>query len=331
MRRIFYYDNIKGLLILCVTLGHTLSICAKYYDFNYSTFKIISFFMMPLFVFITGKFAKKSRKSPLKRSLKMFKIYAIMQLLVTFYYTYIIKIIIPGKSLLIPRFTLWYLLTCALLYLSEYIFRKHNFKYVFLNSMILALGTGFFSFVTNFFSLTRTIATLPFFIIGYYSDQIDIIKLSNKYRNIILIAVFVITIWFLFNQDFFLFKDTYFKYSYYVYRNPLECFIKRILLYVLSFLFSAFILNVMTRKKTFLSNLGSNSLVIYLFHGVFLKTIYRFELFIDNKILGVIITYIIVILLSIVLGVFQKNIKKFGGMILDKFKIRNTKEQFQSI
>ncbi len=331
MKRIFYFDNIKGFLILCVVLGHTLGICANYYNYGYSWFKIISFFMMPLFIFITGKFANRSRKTPLKRSLKMLKIFIIAQILITLFYGYVLKIISPEKSLFIPRFTLWYLLTCSFLYLLEYVFKKFKFKPVFIISLIIALIAGFIKPVTNTLSLTRTITAIPFFALGYYSEETNILEKINNHKKIILALVIIISIWFLFNQGFFLFKDTYLKYNYFSYRTPLECFFKRCLLYVFFFIYSAFIINIMPKKKTLLANLGNKTLTIYLLHGVLLKTILHYKLFINNMILGTILTYVGIIIICLLIDYIIKNIKKLGGICFDKFNIKRTKEKLQSV
>ena len=187
----------------------------------------------------------------------MFQIFIIAQILVTLYYGYVLNIISPDKSLFIPRFTLWYLLTCGFLYLSEYLFRNHKFTPVFIISLIIALGSGFISQITNFLALTRTVTAIPFFVLGYYSEEIHAIEYAKKYKKIMFVLVPIITIWFLCNQNFFLFKDTYLKYSYFVYRTPMECFLKRCLLYLLFLIYSVFILNIIPEKKTFLANLGN--------------------------------------------------------------------------
>lgn len=319
MKRIFYFDNIKGLLILCVVLAHTLGVCASYYDFGYSWFKIITFFMMPVFVFITGFFAKKSKKTPIKRASKMLIIFMVAQVLITLYFGLVLKTISPFKSIITPRFTLWYLLTCAWLYLSEYILRKARFKYAFIFSLIFALLSGFISIITNALSLTRTICTIPFFVLGYYAEDIKIFEKIKKRKNIIFALTAIITIWFLFNQNFFLLKDTYLKYSYFVYNTPVECFLKRCLIYVFSFIFGSFVLLVMTKKKTLLANLGVKSLSIYLIHGVLLKTMLHYKLFINNAFLGTILTYVMVILIALAINQTVKFVKKKGGILVGKY------------
>lgn len=310
MGRIFYFDNIKGFLILCIVLIHTINTYSDFYGFNWKWLKLLYFFAIPLFIFLTGKFAKKSKKTPRQRSIKMLIIFLISQVLVTLYYKYGIQIISPDKSILIPRFTLWYLLTISCLYSLEYIFRKYSFKTVFTISLIVALTSGFISGFNQYLSLMRTITSLPFFVLGYYSEEINVIELSKKYKNVILVLVIGITIWFLFNQSFFLFKDVYLKYNYYRYDTTLECFLKRSLIYLISFIFCSFILNIISKEKNIFTIVGNKTLVIYLAHGVLLKTILYFDLFIENKVLGIILTYLSVIIIGTILGTVINKIKR---------------------
>ena len=199
MKRIFYYDNLKGLLTMIVVLGHTLTISSDYYNYDGSIFKICSFFMIPIFLIITGMFSRKSKKEPITRAKKMFIIYVFAQITISLYYAYCLKIISPRKSIFIPRFTLWYLLTSAELYLVEYMLRKNSYKKMILISVLIALFSGFIPFVTNTLSITRTLAFLPFFIIGYYQEEIKLFDRVKKYKKVSIALVLVITIWFLFH------------------------------------------------------------------------------------------------------------------------------------
>lgn len=322
MKRIYYYDNLKGILILFVVLWHTLNVCSSYYGFNNNISIILSFFMIPLFIFTTGKFAKKSSKSPIKRALKMFLIFIVAQILVTLFFKYVLGILDSDASLLEPRYTLWYLITCSFMYLSEYLFRNKDFKFMFIISLIIGIFVGFVSFINDTLSISRTICFLPFFILGYYSDEI---KLEERIRNkstIISLITLGITIWFLINPDYFFFKDTYLKYSFYTYDEPINAFVRRIILYGIFFIFSMFILLVIPKNKTFLAYFGTTSLMIYLMHGVILKTIKTNKYFIDDALLGSIVLYLSVLFLCLSISYVVKNVK---------FKNINLKERVKLI
>ncbi len=312
---------------MLVVLGHALTVCSNYYDYDSGFFKICSFFMIPIFLIITGMFSRKSKKKPITRAKKMFIIYAFAQIIISFYYAYCLKIISPSKSIFIPRFTLWYLLTSAELYLVEYILRRNSYKKMILLSILIALFSGFIPFVTNKFSITRTLAFLPFFVIGYYQENIKLLNRVKKYKKVFIALVLGITIWFLFHQHFFLFKDTYMKYNYYAYATPMICFLKRILLYIFSVIYSAFLLNIMPHKKLFFTKIGEYSLTIYLVHGVLLKTMKYFKLFLDNAFIGTLIIYISNITISLMIHFIIKEIRMLGGKRIDYKCVKLSKKE----
>lgn len=59
--RLAYFDNVKGVLIALVVIGHLLEPCAKLGAEALAGFKVLDFiymFHMPLFIFVTGLFSK---------------------------------------------------------------------------------------------------------------------------------------------------------------------------------------------------------------------------------------------------------------------------------
>ena len=42
MKRIAYFDNAKGILIVLIVLAHVLSLCSSYYNYNDDFFKFAS-------------------------------------------------------------------------------------------------------------------------------------------------------------------------------------------------------------------------------------------------------------------------------------------------
>ncbi len=66
MKRIVYFDNIKGILILFIILAHVLSLCSKYYNYNDDFFKFASLFMLQCFFFISAYFSSKNKEKNVK-------------------------------------------------------------------------------------------------------------------------------------------------------------------------------------------------------------------------------------------------------------------------
>ena len=59
-KRIPYLDNIKGVLIVLVLIGHAIQYCSSTYEMDFS-FRLIYSFHMPLFFFVSGYLANKGR------------------------------------------------------------------------------------------------------------------------------------------------------------------------------------------------------------------------------------------------------------------------------
>lgn len=61
-QRNYHFDNMKGILILCVVLGHTVSnlfsVWGNYLATKYLYYLIYTFHM-PVFIFISGFFSKR--------------------------------------------------------------------------------------------------------------------------------------------------------------------------------------------------------------------------------------------------------------------------------
>lgn len=58
--RLPYLDNIKGLLIIWVIVGHTIQYCSSTYETDF-VFRFIYSFHMPLFFFVSGYLSNRGR------------------------------------------------------------------------------------------------------------------------------------------------------------------------------------------------------------------------------------------------------------------------------
>ena len=61
MKRIAYFDNAKGILIIFIILAHVFSLCSNYYNYNDDFFKFAALFMLQCFFFISAYFSSKSK------------------------------------------------------------------------------------------------------------------------------------------------------------------------------------------------------------------------------------------------------------------------------
>lgn len=178
-----FFDNVKILLMLLVVLGHVLPISSG--KLSLATYEWIFSFHMPLFVFISGYFTKTGNNEKFVQGiLKLGETYVVFTLIHVS-----ISLFILGKGvnfinvLLVPRWTLWYLLSLIwwrlILYITPFSIRNNHLLLVVI-SVVLCLVMGWVP-IGPIFSFHRTFSFLPFFVLGYVAAQtgtINRIKMS---------------------------------------------------------------------------------------------------------------------------------------------------------
>lgn len=126
--RVDYFDNLKGLLIFLVVLGHFLEIMLTNSKSTLvkSAYLYIYCFHMPLFVFVSGYLSKKSKDSDMT-IVKLFVVFILFQIL-----QYLLDLAFNPQShlnIIVPKFGLWYFLSLALWKLMAKIFEKIKFRW----------------------------------------------------------------------------------------------------------------------------------------------------------------------------------------------------------
>ncbi len=278
MKRIFYWDNVKGILICLVVCGH---LCERYIgDSNLlkHIWTLIYSFHMPLFIFVNGYFARLSSKPAEKKSLKMLKYYLMMQVIFVFG-----NFLILGKEFQIsilanPSYCCWYLLFLVYAYLIAKIWPKdiYKLKQWFIGSLVLSLLVGFDTSVGHIFAASRTFYFMPFFLLGGIAAETKFKQtiLENKNSigrkvlvSVILIGIFAV-LWKLVDMEWFNRKIFAGRWPYNaLYPDHITiAFLGRIMAYAASVLIGYMVLQIVPRAKTVFSLVGRHSLLIYLVH-----------------------------------------------------------------
>lgn len=282
-----YLDNLKGVLIFLVVLGHFL------FDYQGSQaikaiVQIIYLFHMPAFVFISGYLSKSENSRKLESLLKLFALYYVFNGMFL-----MLNIIRGGEvSIVKPYLSCWYLIAMIAWRLT--IASVSKFKYSMQLSVVLAFAVGFLPFIGNVFAISRIIAFYPFFLCGYKLNQEDLnffteIKNSKKREvGIILLAGVVLSGLVAFKllnlTDANLTMEAY---------DGAEEFFVRIVMFMISVAAILMLLVIVSDKKLpLLTMAGRNSLSIYLIH--------RFFPLIYVKIISTTSSSIIVILTSLI-------------------------------
>lgn len=254
-----------------VVLGHFIQIGLRNrFLFFQWMWVIIYSFHMPVFIFISGYFAKKHLDKNGKRLHRL----AIQYILGCFLLC-LIKSILKGelvaRSILSPPFGMWYLLCLFFLYLilPWVVGIRRSFEL----SVLVALFVGCTDQIGSFLVLSRTICLLPFFLFGaLLVGQEEIYKLrrmpSKRKRCLMVVwaTVFATFLFFMYrsgmNYDILWLKTSYHNAN----MALLSGITARIFFFLSAFCTGIMLFMAMTQRRCFLSQWGRNSLSVYLLH-----------------------------------------------------------------
>lgn len=263
--RDYYFDNLRGFLILMVIIGNSLEYLYIPYVNTHYFLLFLYLFHMPMLTFISGYFCKKSKRSTIQKVKDTTYIYLFAQI---FYFIFN-KIILESTQkfqLLYPNWTLWYLLALIVWYiLSDYI---NDYKKAFITSISLALLIGFDTSIGSFASISRIFFFFPFFIAGMSFNKNMFLNKYKKYTWLIsLFTIVILSVLYIFRHTIEL--EYFFEYTSYTYYldSPVIPFLIRIFHYIGAFTLLSFFMLIFTSKKSLLSWIGKNSLILYVSHS----------------------------------------------------------------
>lgn len=284
--RLLKYDNLRGLAIFLVVIGHVMAPFTDFFFFS-SIGKVIFTIHMPLLFFISGYFSKIKENNGTNAFKSVFIPYILFVTLWILFAMIILGSGFPKFPYVIPARGLWYLLSlfCMRLFLPIFVKIKH----VFWIMIICALLIGCISVDENYLSFLKTMYYLPFFMLGYYFKNSNhyfslniypkIKKLGNDIKNFILnhkYLIFALLIAFLmcifvifsdFPKGFFSFELSYVQMK----LSRKIGLIMRLGVMASSILIIIILNYLMTNKHTIFTKIGVNSLAIYVLHFYFTR------------------------------------------------------------
>ncbi len=154
--RSFYWDNIKGVLMLLTVFAHILlpfqnnAVINGIFDYTYM-------FHMPAFVFLSGFFGKSERCRSFEAIIRLAFLYFIFNSITVFIFGF--------ESLLTPMYSYWYLIALIAWRLTAHHLAKFGDITLILGA--IAFIIGFFPSVDNTFAAARIISFYPFYMSGY--------------------------------------------------------------------------------------------------------------------------------------------------------------------
>ncbi|MBO2456820.1 acyltransferase family protein [Actinomadura violacea] len=276
-----YFDNVKFFLILLVVLGHVWEVLRKDSHAVDAAYTVVYGFHMPVFVFVSGYFARG-----FMRSTDKFRVifptlvvpYVIFAVLYRLQLVYIRGNDFRLQELFRPQFLMWFLVALVLWRLSAPLWA--HLRHPVAVSVALSLVAGSWSFNTDP-TLCRAAALLPFFVLGLTIRP----ELAQAPRNrewarwagiaVLLAALPVAYVWergtvlpkiahgvLLWNRGY---EQLHF--------SAVEGMGYRLLALALAVGLGTAFLAAVPRGRAWYTALGTRTMYVYLLHGLIVKTL----------------------------------------------------------
>lgn len=194
--RLQKWDILRFFLIFLVVLGHIADFTTRNNEYMRTLYLAIYTFHMPLFIFVSGLFAKKTINEKRKNKIFGYLVLYFALKFINFLYFWISS----GKasfSLLTETGLPWFMLALFFHSLITIAVKDFSPKYVMIFSVILACLVGYDKNVNSFLALSRIIVFFPFYYAGYLLDagkiEAHCKKALPKILSVIIITAFVLT------------------------------------------------------------------------------------------------------------------------------------------
>lgn len=181
-----YIDNLKGILILLVVIGHF----NEYIDTDCSHLAVtisnfIYTFHMPLFLLCSGLFVKRSFK-PGKNG-QASSIICFFLLYILFRIADFLVAITSGRSAKLNLFEMnsgaWYLFVLVCFLIMAPIFLRIKFPFAILFSLALSALNAIYNTQETFLSSSRFFTYLPWFVLGFYITGEKLVAYRTKLKE----------------------------------------------------------------------------------------------------------------------------------------------------
>lgn len=185
--------NTRFLLIVSVFVGNIIEPLIVRHEEMRALYLWIFSFHMPLFVFVTGYFARYSLTG--QHGKKLLQTIGLQYLIFQTLYSVldIWAFQVPGikHSFFMPYLLCWFLMGHIIWRLAMLLFTFLKLKHPVLIATGLAVLVGYGNFDGAFLSVTRALVFLPFFAIGYSFDYARFKQFLSGYRRVLAGAVSV--------------------------------------------------------------------------------------------------------------------------------------------
>lgn len=270
-----WIDNIKGVLICLVLMGHFALLLVGHSREMVWFRQFISTFHMPGFMILTGMLAKNRIQQ--KRYDKMISRLFIPYIICNFVMFLIFKTLgatyvsgIPEEWFFIPLrpyYFLWFLLAVFLFSVITPVFL--NNKRPLVVAMVLAILVGFMPQI-NYMMMTKIIPFYVYYLVGYYTDK-EYLQKRLKSKKVIICSWFIVFITLVVTRMCTQFIDISFlsmesQYRDYTNISQFTSAGLRFFTILLSIIISFSVFSCIPKKENFMTIIGKYSMYPYCIH-----------------------------------------------------------------
>lgn len=281
MERNAYFDNAKLILIFLVVFGHMIQPFKGDSAFTGTLYTWMYTFHMPAFILISGFFAKGSGNIDyiIKLGKKLLIPYLIFQAIYSIYYFYIGKTDSLTGNVFYPHWSLWFLISLFCWHILLILFRRIPPLIGLSIAFIFGIMIGYFDHVGHTFSLSRTFVFFPYFLLGYWITEKQIMQLGRKSVKIMSIVILLSVAAIIYfapdiHTGWLLASKPYTDLG-----APLFGSFARMSVYMTSLIMVASVLAWIPSKRFSFTSLGARTLYVYLLHGFFIQFFRQWDLF----------------------------------------------------
>ncbi|WP_345439744.1 acyltransferase family protein [Microbacterium gilvum] len=278
-RRVPFWDNARFACIVLVVLGHAIQRLIYDSDIAYAMYLAFYAFHMPAFAIISGYFSKSD--PPSRRQMVRLMTDVLLPYLVFEGLWWLTKLLVEGRAdpnLTEPSWTLWFLLALGIFRLVlPYL---ALLRWPLLWSVLISVGVGYLPNVDSTFSLSRTLGFLPFFVLGWWLREHDVVERFGLLRHrpwwlyAAAVALFAVDGWLAWS-GIAVWRDIELRYWFFyddAYTDLLSHPVwwggaMRLLTLVIGLILSAAFFVLVPRRRTPLSRLGQYTMYVYLLHS----------------------------------------------------------------
>lgn len=277
-RRVPLWDNARWIAITLMVIGHAILKLIGESDAAYGVYLFIYAFHVPVFVAVSGYFAKSGPPGPRQMHRLITDVvfpYLIFETIWT-----LVSWALSGTLQLdysSPSWTLWFLIALTIWrVVLPYLVLM---RYPLLISIAVSVGAGYVGDIDSTFSLSRTLGLLPFFVFGWKLRQWP---LTARWTHLsptavwrwragaialfgalaVAITLNIVGVRDLRLRSFTLYDEAYWQFGY----DQFWAGVIRLALMMASFAFILAFLILMPRRATWFTPLGAATMYIYLLH-----------------------------------------------------------------